>query len=223
MATAEKSVRYEAVVFDCDGLLMDTEGAWEKGEARLLANYGHEYTREDRLRLLGVGAADAGRIIADILGTPGRDGELLAELHEICRVIVAAEARPMPGARNLLSALHGKTPLAVASNSPTDLVVEVLEEADLAGYFEEVLGDHDAQNPKPAPDLYLGACERLCVSPSRSLALEDSPTGVAAARAAGMRVIGVTSEPGVELAAHIVCASLSDSGVMDEVFGAGPR
>ncbi|MGI8649990.1 MAG: HAD family hydrolase [Rubrobacter sp.] len=215
----EKSVRYEAVIFDCDGLLMDTEGAWEKGEARLLANYGHEYTREDRKRLLGVGAADAGRIIADILETSQKSDELLVELHAICRVIVAAEARPMPGARELIAALYGKVPLAVASNSPTDLVLDVLRGAGIAGYFDAILGDHDVENAKPAPDLYLGACERLGARPERSPAREDSLTGVAAARAAGMRVIGVPSEPDIELEAHTICNSLADDRVMQEVFG----
>ncbi|WP_119069131.1 HAD family hydrolase [Rubrobacter indicoceani] len=219
---AKRTVRYEAVVFDCDGLLMDTEGAWEKGEAKLLAGYGHTYTREDRIRLLGVGAADAGRIISDILGQPERSEELLSELHAICRVIVAAEARPMSGAVELLRSLHGNVPLAVASNSPTDLVVGVLEGAGMLGYFDAVLGDHDVENAKPAPDLYLGACKRLGVRPERSLALEDSPTGVRAAKSAGMRVLGIPFEPGVALEAHAIYPSLDDEGVVREVFAAAP-
>lgn len=219
MTNHKDQSNFEAVVFDCDGLLMDTEGAWEKGEAKLLANYGHTYTREDRRRLLGVGAIDAGLTIADILGTPERADELLVELHAICRVIVAAEAKPMPGAKELVERLYGNVPLAVASNSPTDLVRGVLEVAELLGYFEAVLGDHDVENAKPAPDLYLGACERLGANPERSLALEDSPTGVKAAKRAGMRVIGIPSEPDVELEADVVYPSLTDEGVMREVFG----
>lgn len=211
-------VPFEAVVFDCDGLLLDTERSWEKGEARLLANYGHEYTREIRLRLLGVSTAEAGRIFADILGTPERDRELLAELHGICRGILLEEARPMPGATELVGRLRGNVPMGVASNSPTDLVVEMLRQTGLLDAFDVVLGSDDVDEAKPAPDLYLLACAKLGADPKKSVALEDSPTGARAARAGGMRVIGVPSEPGTNLEADVTASSLSDDAVWGTLF-----
>lgn len=217
------SGRFEAVVFDCDGLLLDTEDLWEAGEARLLAAYGHEYTKEERRRLLGVSVADSGRIVADILGMPDREAELLAELQETCREIILKDARPMPGAEQLVADLEGRYPLGVASNAPSDLVRAALEKTGLIGAFGTVLGDGDVQAGKPAPDLYLLACERLGARPGRSVALEDSPTGAAAARAAGTFVIGIPSEPGATFKADLIAASLEEETVRRLLLGEDGR
>ncbi len=102
-------------------------------------------------------------------------------------------------------------PVAVASNTPSRLLRGALACAGIASLFEVVVAADDVTEPKPSPDVYLRACELLGAEPSRSIALEDSPTGVAAARAAGMFVLGVPSFPGVTLdAADIVAASLVD-------------
>ena len=98
----------------------------------------------------------------------------------------------------------GVLPLAVASNAPRSHLLAGLRRNGLEDAFDAVLGVDDVENPKPSPDLYLRACELLGVLPAKAVALEDSPPGVAAARAAGLLVVGVPSVDGVELAADVV-------------------
>ena len=203
----------DAAVFDCDGLLLDTEKLWKAGERQLFAAYGLEYTAEHERALLGAGGKDVGRILARTLDQVGREADLVSELKELVWDAIVTGARPMPGATRLVADLGGKLPLGVASNSPRDLVREALNAAGFDGAFDVVLGEEDAQRPKPQPDLYLAACERLGADPARSVALEDSPTGAAAARAAGMYVIGVPSEEGVKLPADKVVDTLSHPAV----------
>lgn len=202
-----------AVLFDCDGLLLDTEPLWTLGEERLFRRYGRVFTPDDKRALLGKSGAIAGRVLAGLLDQPGRDLPLLQELLDECAGAMSA-ATPMPGARELVDHLQGRLPLAAASNSPRRLLEPALHGAGFGPEFAAVLSVDDVEHPKPAPDLYLAACERLGVDPARAVALEDSPTGVASARAAGVFVIGVPSYPGVELEADLVVRSLADPRVI---------
>ena len=147
-----------------------------------------------------------------LLDQPGRGDELSAELLALVseRVLAGADARP--DARELVRALDGR-PLAVASNSPLAFVDGALRAAALDGAFAVVVTADQVAEAKPAPDVYLEACRRLGARPARSIALEDSPTGVAAARAAGLYVIGVPSLPGLALEADLVASSLEDAAV----------
>ena len=118
-------------------------------------------------------------------------------------------AAPLPGALTLVRALRGRIPIAVASNTPRALIEPALDAAGLGGAFGAIVGADDVENPKPAPDAYVTACTVLGSPPAETIALEDSPTGVAAARAAGLYVIGVPSLPGVVLEADEVHESLA--------------
>lgn len=212
----EASHRIQAVVFDCDGLLLDTEKLWMRAEAALVERYGAEYTPEVKARLFGVSANRMGPMLEEILGRPGEGETLVKELVTRCWAEIPRHAEPRPGAVDLVRALKGSDegiPLGVASNSPGGLVREALQTAGLDGAFEAILGYDDVKDPKPAPDPYLRCCELLDADPSRSVALEDSPTGVAAARAAGLYVIGIPSSPDIPLEAHHNAASLKDPGV----------
>jgi HAD superfamily hydrolase (TIGR01509 family) len=117
----------------------------------------------------------------------------------------------------LLAALDGRWPVAVASNSPRSHLLAGLTRTGLADRFDAVLGVEEVADPKPAPDLYLRACGLLGATPTGSLALEDSPPGVAAARAAGLYVVGVPSVVGVELDADAVFDSLADPAVLTTI------
>ncbi|MGH3148300.1 MAG: HAD family hydrolase, partial [Rubrobacter sp.] len=181
----------QAVVFDCDGLLLDTEECWTRGEMALFAAYGRDFTPDHKRRLLGASGEVSGRILASVLDRPGRERELALELLDFCWGEVVGGAAPRPGAVELVDELRGTVPIGVASNSPRGLVEAALEAVGFDGAFEVVLGVEDVRRPKPDAEIYLAACERLGAAPTRSVALEDSPTGVAAARAAGMYVIGV--------------------------------
>jgi HAD superfamily hydrolase (TIGR01509 family) len=208
-------IRNKAVVFDCDGLLLDTEKCWTKGEKALFAAHGEAFTPEHKRNLVGASGNRAASYICETLGLSGREEDILEELIALSWPEVVNGANPMPGAEELVRELRGNVPIGVASNSPGKMVREALAKSGLGGAFDVVLGSDDVKSPKPAPDLYRTACERLGAEPNRSVALEDSPPGVEAAKSAGMYVIGVPSEEGVELhSADIVVESLGDPSVL---------
>lgn len=211
-----------AVVFDCDGLLLDTESCWSRGEKALFDAYGVEFTPEHDRQLLGASAEDVGRVLARAFGQPGREDALVEELISLCWEEVTTKAEPMPGARDLVKDLQGRVAIGLASNSPRAMVEAALRRAGFDGAFEVVLGADDVARPKPDPEIYVAACERLGAAPEESVALEDSLTGVAAARAAGMYVIGVPSHPGVELDADEVVESLEHPAVRRLIDGTNP-
>ncbi len=203
----------EAVVFDNDGLLLDTESVWTRAERDLFARRGLEFSPADKRELVGTSAAIASRVLERRLDEPGRAGELIEELNALVVAELEHGVETMLGARELLEALRGRgTPIALVSNSPIPFVRRSLELAGFATHFDAVVSAHEVAAPKPAPDPYLEACRRLGVAPGPAIvALEDSPPGVAAARAAGLTVIGVPSIEGVVLEeAHHLAASLLD-------------
>lgn len=201
-----------AVLFDNDGLLLDTESAWSRAERALFERRGREFTLQSKLELVGTSAEIAGGILAQRLDEPGRAAELIRELDALVFEELEGGVEAMVGARELVAELHGRgVPLALVSNSPQAFIERALDLVEMGGEFGAIVSGHEVASPKPAPDPYLHACELLGVEPDAAIALEDSPTGVAAARAAGLSVIGVPSVPGVTLEeAHVVVSSLQD-------------
>lgn len=205
-----------AVIFDNDGLLLDTESVWTRAEQDLFERRGIEFTPANKLELVGTSAEIAGGILERRLGEPGRAVELIDELNELVVAELEHGVEAMVGARELLRDLRQRgTPIGLVSNSPLVFVQRSLEIVGFSNHFDVVLSAHEVAAPKPAPDPYLEACRRLGVEAGPTVvALEDSPTGVAAARAAGLTVIGVPSLEGVELAeAHEIAESLLDAVV----------
>jgi HAD superfamily hydrolase (TIGR01509 family) len=200
----------DAVVFDCDGLLVDTETCWSRAETQIFAEHGQPFGPEQKKLVIGRTLAAAGVSMADHFGRPGEGPALAARLHDLVAVELAAGADALPGARELVLSLRGRVPIAVASNSPRPFVEAALSSARLTALFKHVVSVEDVANAKPAPDLYLVACAQLGVSPQRSVAFEDSATGVASARAAGMFVVGVPSLPGAALDVDAAFATLTD-------------
>jgi HAD superfamily hydrolase (TIGR01509 family) len=201
------------IVFDNDGLLLDTEPCWTRAERRVFERHGRSFGLEAKRALVGTAPVTAARVLERLLDLPGRGEELGAELYALALEEIAAGATPRPGAVELLEELRGRWPVAVASNSPRSHLLAGLSRVGLLGRFDVVLGVEEVAEPKPAPDLYLRSCELLGVSPMRSIALEDSPPGVAAARAAGLYVVGVPSVAGVVLDADVVFDSLANPRV----------
>jgi HAD superfamily hydrolase (TIGR01509 family) len=206
----------DAVVFDNDGLLLDTESVWTRAEQDLFQRRGIEFTPADKRELVGTSAQIAGTVLERRLGEPGRAAELIEELNELVIAELEHGVEAMVGARELLHGLREReTPLGLVSNSPIAFVRRSLEIVGFVDRFDVVVSAHETAAPKPAPDPYLEACRRLGVEAGPGVvALEDSPTGVAAARAAGLTVIGIPSVEGVALEeAHHIAASLRDEVV----------
>jgi HAD superfamily hydrolase (TIGR01509 family) len=205
-----------AVVFDNDGLLLDTESVWTRAEQDLFEQRGTEFTPADKRELVGTSAAIAGGILEKRLGEPGRAEELIEELNVLVVAELERGVETMIGAREVLERLRERgTPLALVSNSPLRFVRRSIELAGFHDHFDVVVSAHEVAAPKPAPDAYLEACRRLGVEPGPDVvALEDSPTGVASARAAGLTVIGIPSIEGIALEeAHHLAESLLDDVV----------
>ena len=205
-----------AVVFDCDGLLVDSETLWTRAETELFRRHGRAFTLEDKKALLGTGWLAGGRVLERLLDRPGEAKELSQILLQLVTEEVGRGVEPLPGAVELVGELRGRLPIGFASNSPRPFVEAVLAGGgfDPRDFDASVSGD-ELENPKPAPDAYLEVCERLGVEPATAVALEDSPLGVASARAAGLFVIGVPSIPEVELDADLVAPSLLDPCVRE--------
>ncbi|WP_323379304.1 HAD family hydrolase [Streptomyces durbertensis] len=205
----------QAVVFDCDGLLVETESRWTVAETALFHSYGRLFGPEEKALLIGRALPEAGEAIAAHLGRPGAGPELAAELLSTVRQEFTADMEAMPGARELVLACRAAVPVAVASNSPRELVELALKAAGLADLFEHTVTVEDVAAGKPAPDLYLAACAALGADPARSVAFEDSATGAAAARAAGLHVAVVPSLPGTAPDHDWLGGSLADPQVRD--------
>ncbi|MCA6091361.1 HAD family phosphatase [Streptomyces sp. SCA3-4] len=189
----------EAVVFDCDGLLVNTEDCWTVVETAIFAEHGQPFGPAQKALVIGRTVEDAGEAMAHHFGRPGAGADIAAELLERVRDELARGAEALPGAAELVRACRAAVPIAVASNSPRELLDTALRSAGLADYFPSSFAADEVHSPKPAPDLYLTACAALGVAPRHSVAFEDSATGIASARAAGLYVAVVPSLPGTDL------------------------
>lgn len=208
-----------AVVFDNDGLFLDTEEAWTRAEVVLFARRGLQFTLDHKRDLIGSSRPVAAAKLERMLSLPGEGFALMDELHDLVMEEARHDVPPRPGALELLEALAAAgIPYALASNSSEEFVRRTLHAAGAEGLFEIVVTADDVEHGKPAPDIYLETCRRLGCPPGGCVALEDSPPGVTSAHAAGMYVVGVPYLDGIALPeADVVAASLADPAVLRAV------
>lgn len=208
------SGRPAAVVFDCDGLLVDTEPSWTVAESAVFATRGLTYDAAQKQIFLGRSVPDTVALMAELFGETGNEALIYTELMGVVGEVISAQASAMPGAVELVNLLRRQeVPIGVASNSPHELVELSLAKAGLTGAFGVIMAADEVAAPKPAADLYLAACAGLGADPAASLAFEDSATGVIAARAAGMTVVGVPTLA-ADLPADLVLPSLADDRLL---------
>jgi len=199
----------DAVLFDCDGTLMDTEPCWSAALAELFAHNGQLWRPEDKPHYIGRTVRAMADRAAATFGDPGRADVLEKELLDLVVDAVAGSApNTLPGARELLAVLSPLVPVAVVSNSPRRVLDIALERGGLSPLVHFTVAAEDPPRPKPAPDPYRMACDRFGVTASRCLAVEDSRTGLASARAAGLVTLGVPTLPDTAFPADLVLDSL---------------
>ena len=196
---------FSGAVFDCDGILVDSEAPWIELMGDYLESMAADDTAAEDLR--GLTAAEAVARLQQLhksLGSPSDVRPPTAE--EVDRAYSAAlehVTAPMPGAPELVASLSGSIPIAVASNGRSGDVRGLLERAGMFDLFDAIITIDDVDQGKPAPDPYLLAAQRLGLAASAVVAFEDSPVGSQAAHTAGCTVIGVNSDPSIELAGEV--------------------
>ena len=184
----------EAVVFDLDGVIVDSEHVWEEVRAAYTRESGGRYTERATRDMMGMSAPEWSAYMASELGVPGTPEEINAAVVE--RMLARyGEAPPLiPGAVDAVRAIAKRWPVAIASSSNRELIDVVLAAAGLADVVRVAVSSEEVERGKPAPDVYLEAARRLGVDPSRCVAVEDSENGIRSAKAAGMSVVAIPNQ-----------------------------
>jgi HAD superfamily hydrolase (TIGR01509 family) len=180
-----------AVVFDLDGVIVDSEQVWDDVREEYVLETGGTYTASATRDMMGMSSVEWSRYMADELGVPGSPEEINAE---IVRRMLARYGDAPPLIDGAVGAVHmaaARWPLAIASSSNPELIEVVLRAAGLREFFPVTVSSQEVARGKPAPDVYLEAADRLAVEPARCAAVEDSHNGIRSAKAAGMRVVAV--------------------------------
>jgi len=181
----------EAVIFDLDGVLVDSEPVWEQVRRRYVADHGGTWQPDTQSRLMGMSTGEWARYLSEELGVD-RSAETVAD--EVVAEMVRrydADLPLMPGAVDAVRRMAARWRLGLASSSPSRLIDRVLEDAGLTKVFEVTLSTEDVARGKPDPDVYLNVAQRLRLAPQVCAAVEDSSNGLRSAAAAGMAVIAV--------------------------------
>jgi pseudouridine-5'-monophosphatase len=183
-----------AVVFDMDGVLLDTERLYTEATQQIVRRFGRTFDWSVKGNMIGRPAADSARYLVEALALPITAEDYLREREVLFRTLMPT-AEAMPGARELTAALRDRgVPVAVATSSARPVYeLKTTHHRPWFAAFDVVVTGDDPRiaNGKPAPDIYLLAARELGIEPVRCVAVEDAPAGVDAARAAGMRVIAV--------------------------------
>ena len=182
--------RIEAVVFDMDGVLVDTEHLWDEVREELTAEWGGRYTPEAQQAMMGMSSHEWSRYLHEVVGLREPPDVINGEVVRRMLARYEVDLPVVPGAGETVRRLADDGyRLAVASSSNRELIDAVLRRLELAALFEATVSSEEVGRGKPAPDVYLEAARRLDVPASRCAAVEDSASGIRAAREAGMRVI----------------------------------
>ncbi|MBL8146882.1 MAG: HAD family phosphatase [Anaerolineae bacterium] len=176
----------QAVIFDMDGLLVDSEPVWQEVEDDLLTRRGYQLDAEVRSGLIGMRMADFWGAMVREYQISEAPETLIREVTDAMVAAIPGHVDQRPGAQELLDFLHGRgVPCAIASSSPMAIIQAVVESEGWHGYFKAYISGDQVLNGKPAPDIYLEAARQLDAEPAACLSLEDSRNGARAAAAAG--------------------------------------
>nr|WP_230740841.1 HAD family phosphatase [Actinomycetospora endophytica] len=181
-----------AVVFDLDGVLIESEHLWEECWTRYAAHHGVVWTADDTAHVQGMSAPEWSAYLAERAG--GHDDAATSEqavVDDMVRALWAGRMEPYDGAVAMVREIAERVPVALATSAPRRLVDAVLDRNDLTSSFGATVSSAEVDRGKPGPDVYLEAARRLDADPRRCLAVEDSSNGIRAAAAAGMTVVAI--------------------------------
>ena len=191
----------EAVVFDLDGVLIDSEQVWDEARRQFVMERGGRWHDRAQQEMMGMSSVEWSQYVHDELGVDLAPRRISEEVVQRLEDLYRKRLPLVPGAHEVVERLAARWPLALASSSNRELIDLVLELGGLASYFRATVSSEEVDRGKPAPDVYLEAARRLSVPPRRCVAIEDSQNGILSAAAAGMRVIAIPNRsfpPGEE-------------------------
>ena len=191
----------EAVVFDLDGVIVDSEHVWNEAREALAHERGGRWHEGAQRDMMGMSSLEWSRYMHEVIGLREPPEEISAEVVRRLEEIYRAELPLIEGAPAAVARLAERWPLGVASSSNRPLIDLVLEVSGLGRFFRSTVSSEEVARGKPAPDVYLEAARRLGVDARRCAAVEDSHNGILSAKGAGMRVLAVPNSrypPGEE-------------------------
>jgi HAD superfamily hydrolase (TIGR01509 family) len=184
----------DAVVFDLDGVLVDSEAVWDEARRAVVADAGGSWRERATTDMMGMSAPEWSRYLHDELGVPLEPGEINDRVVAAVLERYRSELPLLPGAVDAVKRLAARWPLGLASSANRPVIDAVLATAGLTECFGATMSSEEVARGKPSPDVYLAAADRLGVDPERAAAVEDSSNGLRSAAAAGMAVIAVPNQ-----------------------------
>ncbi len=185
------SEQIRAVIFDLDGVLVDSEQVWDAARRRLTQDSGGRWSESATQDMMGMSSIEWSRYMHEELGVKMPPEEISAAVVERMEGLYREHLPLIPGAREAVERIAARWPLGLASSANRPVIEVVLELSDLGGFFETTVSSEEVARGKPAPDVYLEAARRLRVDPALCAAVEDSSNGILSAHAAGMRVVTI--------------------------------
>lgn len=205
----------DAIVFDLDGVIIDSEQVWDEVREGLARERGGRWSEQAQADMMGMSSTEWSRYMHDVVGLPEPPEEINREV--VVRMLdrYSHDLPLIDGAVEAVKRLADRRPLGVASSSNRELIDRVLEVAGLAPYFRVTVSSEEVGRGKPAPDVYLEAARRLGVEPQHAVAIEDSANGIRSAHAAGMAVVAIPNRafpppPDVLAQAAVVLDSIEE-------------
>jgi HAD superfamily hydrolase (TIGR01509 family) len=204
----------ESVIFDLDGVIVDSEQLWDEIRQRLAEERGGRWTESASRDMMGMSSLEWSRYMHDVIGLAEAPDEISAEVVRRLENVYRKELPLLDGAVAAVERLADRWPLGLASSSNRELIDLALALSGLDRHFRATVSSEEVARGKPAPDVYLAAARRVGVAAERCAAIEDSHNGIRSAKSAGMRVVAVPNPrypPGEKTlaAADVVLDSLT--------------
>jgi HAD superfamily hydrolase (TIGR01509 family) len=205
----------EAVIFDLDGVVIQTEEIWDEVREAYATEQGARYDAEAQRAMMGMSSLEWSAYMNEELGMPVEPVEISAEVVRRMEARYRERLPLIEGAVEAVERLAARWPLGLASSSNRPLIDAVLELSGLAACFAATVSSEEVERGKPAPDVYLECARRLGVAPTGCAAIEDSHAGIRSAKSAGMRVVAIPNptyppDPDALAQADVVLPSLAE-------------